>query len=258
MADTLGHSDPTHSPDTKDKEFSLGKLLAIKLIVIALVAGGYLFFTSSWWNPKPNRDLAAEAQADLEKRKFKKLSGPLEALVTDPAYKPIPTQSHPLLGKKVPEFDLQDTAGKTWSISKELNQGPVVVVFYYGYHCSHCVSQLFGLTKDIEKFRELGVQVVAMSPDPGSLTLERYKKYGPFDFPVLSDPDNKVAEKFGCYVPSPKAGEDGDLSHGTFLVARDGTVLWANMGPEPFTENRTLLVNLFRAIAENTKKKSPT
>ncbi|MBY0461403.1 MAG: peroxiredoxin family protein, partial [Gemmataceae bacterium] len=65
-------------------------------------------------------------------------------------------------------------------------------------------------------------------------------------FPVLSDPSNAVATKYGTYTPSAKPGEDGDLLHGTFVIDRKGRVVWANRGDGPFTENHTLLVELHR------------
>jgi hypothetical protein len=125
-----------------------------------------------------DRDLAREANQDLERRNYRPISGSLEALLNDPSYKPIPTQTHPLLGQPAPEFRLADTDGNAWSLSQKVKDGPVVLVFYYGYNCNHCVSQLFGLHKDIAHFRELGAAVVAVSADPPDLTRERYKKYG--------------------------------------------------------------------------------
>lgn len=189
----------------------------------------------------PRRDLAQEARADLERRDFRPLSGPLETLLNDPKYVPLPTQAYTLLLQPAPEFALRDVNGKEWTLAQTLKDGPVVLVFYYGYHCDHCVSQLFALNKDVEKFRELGVQVVAISADAPELTRERFKQYGAFHFPVLSDPGNKVAEKYETFTPSPKVGQEGDLLHGTFLIARTGKIVWANRGDVPFTENRTLL-----------------
>jgi peroxiredoxin Q/BCP len=229
------------------RSHSFGKAIAIKLALVALVVGGSVLVSSSWWNRGSSRDLAQEAKHDLESRHFQPLSGSLQSLVSDPAYKPIPTQSHPLLGKPAPDFTLKDTDGNDWTLSQEIKKGPVVVVFYYGYHCSHCVSQLFGLAKDLDSFAEFGASVVALSSDPAETTRERYRKYGAFAFPVLCDPNDRVAEKFGAYTPSTVVGESGDLLHGTFLIGTDGKVLWANIAPEPFTENRTLLVQLHRA-----------
>jgi peroxiredoxin len=189
----------------------------------------------------PPPDLAAEAESDLDRRNFRPLSGPLDALLADPAYKSVPTQAHPLLGRPAPDFTLADTTGTPVTLADRLKAGPVVLVFYYGYHCDHCVSQLFGLHKDIAKFREVGAEVLAVSADPNDLTRERFKTYGAFSFPVLADPGNAVATTYGTYAPAAKAGASGQLMHGTFVIDRRGRVLWANRGPEPFTENRTLL-----------------
>ena len=243
------HTDPlATSPATPVTASTRWPRWAVALGVLCLLVGtalavGLLQRDRHQTNPE-QPDLAQEAQADLDRRNYKPLSGPLEALLADATYKPIPTQAHPLLGQQAPDFSLADTDGKPWTLSDKLKEGPVVLVFYYGYHCNHCVSQLFGLHKDIAHFRELGAAVVAVSADPPELTRERYKKYGAFGFPVLSDPSNGVATKYGTYTPSAKPGEDGDLLHGTFVIDRTGRVLWANRGDGPFTENRTLLVEL--------------
>lgn len=194
----------------------------------------------------PAKDLARDARADLDRRSFRPLSTSLRALLADPKYEPIPTQTSALLLQPAPDFTLPDLNGQDWSLAPRLKEGPVVLVFYYGYHCDHCVSQLFALDKDLGKFRELGVQVVAVSADPPELTRERGKQYGAFGFPVLSDRGNKVAQKYETYLPNPDAGKEGDLLHGTFVVARNGRVAWVNRGDGPFTENRTLLHEIAR------------
>jgi peroxiredoxin len=88
---------------------------------------------------------------------------------------------------------------------------------------------------------------LAISADPVEETQERFRMYGTFDFPVLSDPSNSVATQYGTYMPAVKAGEDGNLMHGTFVINKNGHVVWANRGDGPFTENRTLLVEIKKA-----------
>lgn len=247
-------TDHSESPATSDTGTPAATTRRLWWIVLAVglcctVAGTVLAvsFMRDRHPPTPKqqqRDLAQEAQADLDRRNYKPLSEPLAALLVDASYKPIPTQTHPLLGQPAPDFTLSDTDDKPVTLSEKLKSGPVVLVFYYGYHCNHCVSQLFALNKDIEKFRELGATVLAVSADPSDQTRERFKQYGAFGFPVLSDPSNAVATKYGTYTPSMKPDEDGDLLHGTFIIDRQGRVVWANRGDGPFIENRTLLVEL--------------
>ena len=69
---------------------------------------------------------------------------------------------HPLVGKPAPDFAGTDVDGKPWELKEALKKGPVVVVFYLGYYCNHCVSQLFDANEDYKYFRELGAEVVAV------------------------------------------------------------------------------------------------
>lgn len=192
---------------------------------------------------KEGGDLAQQTNRYLEDRKVRPLSGALDQLLADAAAHHVPTQAHPLLKKAAPELRLSDHQWKEWTLGGERAKGPVVVVFYYGYVCTHCVGQLFAINKDIEKFRELGAQVLAVSPDRPEVTLERFAQFGPFQFPVVSDPANKVAAAYGAFEPA--RGEAPEKKqHGTFIVDRDGSVTWAFLGDEPFTDNKTLLYEL--------------
>lgn len=236
--------------DTAERNSRLTHSLLLQVAMFIFV-GGVLAFSAIRHAPaskaEPEPDLAAQANQDLERRKFRTLSAPLETLLNDPAYKPVPTQAHPLLGEPAPAFTLSDTNDKPVRLGDLLGQAPVVLVFYYGYACDHCVSQLFAINKDLDRFRELDATVLAVSADPPELTRKRFKQFGAFSFPVLSDHGHAVAAKYGTYIPNPKPGEDGDMVHGTFVIGRNGRILWANRGDEPFIENRTLLVELARA-----------
>ena len=120
----------------------------------------------------------------------------------------------------------------------------MVLIFYYGYHCVACVRQLFDVNKDLPLFREVGARVVAVSPDPPELTRQRFQQHGPFDFPVLSDPGNKAAQAYGVFKPAPDGTTADIRRHGTFVIDRDGTVQWVNVGDAPFRRNPALLYQL--------------
>src|SRR5262249_26311825 len=154
----------------------------------------------------------------------------------------VKTQDSTLQGAKAPAFELVDTDGQHRKLEEFTAKGPVVVIFYYGYYCNHCVAQLYAIQQDLARFQELGTDVVAISSDSPTETRKRYEKYGAFDFTVLSDPNNRVARVYGAAVPR-EDGED-ELLHGTFIVGRDGIVHWCNLGDEPFTNNRFLLYEL--------------
>lgn len=185
-------------------------------------------------------DVSADANAYLEAVDSQKLSASLQDLLSTDNFERAVTEDHPLVGKQAPDFVLSDTQDQSQSLAELNRQGPVVLVFYYGYNCSHCVAQLFALQKDLEHFNELGAQLVAVSADLPAATRKKYEEYGGFEFPVLSDPDLKVAETWGTYVRETDEQQE-DMLHGTFVIDRGGKVIFANRGYQPFVDNRSLL-----------------
>lgn len=184
-----------------------------------------------------------DANAYLAKVGARRLSEDLALILAEKGFQPVATQPHALLGKPAPEFELLDVDGNPQTLSQFRGNGPAIIVFYYGYGCSHCVAQLFGLQKDLQHFRELGVPIVAISPDTPDHTAEKYKEYGAFSFPVLSDPDNKAATAYGTFVAATDTTQE-KMAHGTFLISPEGTIEWANLGNEPFVDNKSLLLRM--------------
>ncbi len=181
-----------------------------------------------------------DAEAYLNVVQSHKLTEGLAVILADNSFKPVESQPLELLNKSAPEFALPDVNGIEQKLS-ELGRGrPVVVVFYLGYGCSHCVAQLLALDKDLHYFSELDADIVAISSDSPEHTAERYKEYGEFHFPVLSDFDYEVSQKWGVYQPD--SDDDSEfMYHGTFIVDSYGKVVWGAQGKEPFLDNKTLL-----------------
>jgi len=185
-------------------------------------------------------DIASDARRFLKREGVAPLHPAAAANVPVAEFAPVPSQAHPLLAERAPDFTLPDARQERRTLSKLLGRGPVVLVFYYGYHCSHCVAQLFALNDDLQRFRDAGAEVVALSADPVEVTNRKFDQFGRFDFPVLFDAENAVAQQYGVYRP---ADDDGPeiLEHGTFVIGRDGRVLWAYRGAQPFVDNKSLL-----------------
>lgn len=184
-----------------------------------------------------------DARAYLEKAGAKTLSSGLSDLLKDEKFIPVPSMQHPLLNQPAPDFNLLNVEHQSQSLSSIRGNGPAIVVFYYGYGCSHCVAQLFGLNDDLRYFQEMGVPIMAISTDAPEHTAEKYKEYGKFNFPVLSDPDNSVARQYKTFFPATPEKTEDQL-HGTFLVSPDGRIVWANTGYQPFIDNKSLLFHI--------------
>jgi peroxiredoxin len=154
----------------------------------------------------------------------------------------VPTHDHPLLGHPAPSFVLGDAWGRCWSLRTEVRNGPVVVVFYLGSTCMACVTHLTELDAALSQFRARGVRMLAVSGDAPGFSMERMRKYGAFQIPLLSDSDRSISRTYGVWKPAPGSdNSDGEAQHGTFVVDRDGIVQWAYVGDRPFTDIDALL-----------------
>ena len=181
-----------------------------------------------------------DAEAYLRVAQKQHLTEELSQILSESGFQPVASQQHPLLNQTAPMIKLADDVGNMQSLSDIAKDRPVVVVFYLGYGCSHCVAQLLALDKDLHYFKELGADVVAISADSPEHTTERFQEYGRFHFPVLSDEHHAVAHAWGVYQPKTETGDEVS-EHGTFIVDRTGQVIWAAMGTEPFLDNKSLL-----------------
>ncbi len=160
------------------------------------------------------------------------------------------------VGAIAPEFALKDSSGKMVRSADLLGVGPLVIKFFRGRWCSYCVTELETWRDHYGQLRERGVLMVAVGPQIERQSDFMANQHG-LPFPVLSDPDNKVAEQFGLVWKLPEYLQtyyrsilvnipfvNGDQSWrlplpATYVIARDGRVLFAEahadfrVRPEP-------------------------
>lgn len=116
---------------------------------------------------------------------------------------------------------------------------PVLVVFYLGHRCVHCMEQLQQLAPRAKEFRDAGIEILAVGTDtPEGLgkTLEAAGPDGAFPFPLAGDPSREAFRAWHAHDDF----EDVAL-HGVFLVDGDGRLRWQDIGPEPFTDFHFLI-----------------
>jgi peroxiredoxin len=185
-------------------------------------------------------NIREDAQAYLNVVQKQRLTEGLSVILAETSFQPVASKTFPLLDQSAPDFALPDHTNLQQKLSAIGKGRPVVVVFYLGYGCSHCVAQLLALDKDLHYFRELDADIVAISSDAPEHTSEKYREYGEFHFPVLSDVDYAVSQTWGVYLPETDEKPEF-MNHGTFVVDRNGKIIWGEQGKEPFLDNKTLL-----------------
>src|SRR5947207_4808325 len=102
----------------------------------------------------------------------------------------------PKVGERAPDFTLPDQLGRQVSLADELEQGPVVLVFYRGEWCPYCNMMLRTYELRAADFSERGARLVAVSPQTPDNSLTMAEKHS-LEFPVLSDEGGEVIGTYG-------------------------------------------------------------
>ncbi|WP_245868056.1 peroxiredoxin-like family protein [Labilibaculum filiforme] len=100
------------------------------------------------------------------------------------------------VGDKVPDFVLNNQMNKSVSLSEELENGPVVLIWYRGGWCPYCNITLHFLQEKLPEFKALGASLIALTPELPDKSISTSEKHE-LEFSVLSDVDNKVAKEYG-------------------------------------------------------------
>jgi peroxiredoxin len=131
------------------------------------------------------------------------------------------------VGGKVPYFELPDQQGYPWSLSGELEVGPVVLVFYRGDWSPYCNGQLASYARRFAEFERRGAQVAGVSVDPPDNNARLVGKLR-LPFPLLSDPRGELAKRLGLWD-----AREGVAIPSTILIDRSGEVSYLYSGSDP-------------------------
>ena len=134
------------------------------------------------------------------------------------------------VGQKITYFELPDQQDYPWSLSGQLETGPVMLVFYRGDWSPYCNGQLASFAREFEEFESRGAQIAGISVDPPANNARMVGKLQ-LPFPLLSDPEGELArmcglwnEEEGVAVPSvvviDQSGEVRYLYSGTDVADR--------------------------------------
>ncbi len=107
------------------------------------------------------------------------------------------------VGALAPSFALKDSNGKLVNSADLLALGPLVVKFFRGRWCPYCVTELENWRDLYGQLRERNGLMVAIGPQIQRQSDFMAGQHG-LPFPVLSDPGNTVAEKFGLVYTIPE------------------------------------------------------
>ncbi|HVX11679.1 MAG TPA: redoxin domain-containing protein [Pirellulales bacterium] len=138
------------------------------------------------------------------------------------------------------EWTLPDSQGRNVSLS-DYRGRPVIVIFYLGFGCLHCVEQLTKFGPMQPDFAAAGIDMLAVSSDSvealrGSIESRAASGAAPLPVMLLSNADHSVFKDYRAFDDF-----ENQPLHATFLIDKDGLVRWQDIGYEPFTQPKFLL-----------------
>ncbi len=154
------------------------------------------------------------------------------------------------VGARVPEVTLRTANDAPFDLRAATARQPAVLVFYRGGWCPYCTSHLAELQEIKADLRELGYQVLAVSPDRPA-ELQKSKRAGELTYTLLSDSDAEAARAFGLAFRVDDATHEKYLTEydidieaasgrthhilpvpAVFLIDREGVIRFAHHDPD--------------------------
>lgn len=126
-------------------------------------------------------------------------------------------------GQRAPAFTLNADDGSKVKLADQKGQ-PVVLYFYPQDDTPGCTKEACAFRDRKSEIESLGAAVFGVSPDSVESHAEFRDKFE-LNFPLLSDPDHRVAEKYGAWREKNMYGKKSmGIQRSTFLIDANGRV----------------------------------
>jgi peroxiredoxin Q/BCP len=127
-------------------------------------------------------------------------------------------------GDAAPDFEMPATGGRTISLSAYKGK-PFILYFYPKADTPGCTKEACAFQEASPHLEQIGLDVIGASPDKIK-PIERFAAKYNLTFPLASDEDHAVADRYGTWVEKSMYGRKYmGIERSTFLIGADGKVL---------------------------------
>ena len=121
-------------------------------------------------------------------------------------------------------FEFQDDKDKIFHLSDLIGKKNIVIYFYPKDFTPGCTMEATEFTKDYEKFKKAGIEIVGISPDSEESHTKFRDKMG-IPYPLVADTENEVSRKYGVYGLKQFMGREYmGVNRSTFLIDKTGRI----------------------------------
>ena len=127
-------------------------------------------------------------------------------------------------GSVAPDFAMKDSKGNVSKLSDLRGKMSAVVYFYPKDFTPGCTVEATEFTKDYDKFRNAGIEIIGISPDDEKSHSKFRDKMG-IPYQMVADTENKVSREYGVYGLKKFMGREYmGVNRSTFLVDKSGRI----------------------------------
>jgi len=122
-------------------------------------------------------------------------------------------------GEPAPAFELPRLVGEE-PLALEALRGRVVLLNFWATWCKPCEDEMPAMERLYQSLRDRDFELVAVSVDDGRAEVEAFRQRMDLSFPILLDPEKRVANRYQSYrFPE------------SWLVDREGRLVARFIGP---------------------------
>ena len=127
------------------------------------------------------------------------------------------------VGNKAPDFNLPSSTGESISL-KSLKGKQVVLYFYPKDDTPGCTKEACGFRDELSRFNKVSAVILGVSNDSLDSHRKFIKKYS-LTFPLLSDEDHSVSDKYAVYKEKNMYGKKyWGIERSTFVIDPEGKI----------------------------------
>ena len=135
----------------------------------------------------------------------------------------IPIEVHE--GALAPDFAMRDIQGDISRLSDLKGKRDIVVYFYPEDFTPGCTTQASEFSRDYEKFKEAGIEIVGISPNEEE-SHEKFRQKMGIPYPLVADTENDVSKSYGVYGLKKFMGREYmGVNRSTFLIDKTGKIV---------------------------------
>jgi len=145
------------------------------------------------------------------------------------------------VGQSAPRFRLDSSTGQPIALDDLLGKKMVVIYFYPRADTPGCTTEACGFRDAIGEYDKAGVAVLGISPDSIQDVTRFAQKYT-LNFPLLADPEHKVAEQYGVWREKNLHGRKyWGVVRTTFVIDANGRIVQVFRNVKPAGHQQQVL-----------------